>query len=76
MAERTVVTYTCDLCESDCLASDREIAIKISNGDGRDVGPGFIRGTMGVFLPYEVSNGHLCKQCMRDWLTKWLAGNG
>lgn len=73
---KTETMYTCDLCRRECASDDGCIEIQVSNGDGRDVGPGFIRGRLAVFLPYVADNGELCKPCLLKWLGKYVAQQG
>lgn len=59
----TTKTYTCDLCDGPSVPSDQQLAIQVSSGDGRDVGPGFLQGKITVEKPYSTSNGFACKKC-------------
>lgn len=72
----TVTTCTCDLCGSPCRKMDGEIEIQVHGGDGRDVGPGFIRGRIAAFLPYAANDGEVCKVCLLKWLGVYVKNQG
>lgn len=69
---KTVEEATCDMCGQSCGKTDGDIYIQVNGGDGRDVGPAYITGTLRFTQPYGVSSGILCDQCKVTWLTKYL----
>lgn len=73
---KTVEEVTCDLCGNDCRKGDGKIEIQINNGDGRDVGPGFIRAEFRSFQPYGVNDGIVCAPCKMKWLRKYVEMEG
>ncbi len=72
----TTTTCTCDLCGAECDVKDGEIEIQVNSGDGRDAGPGFIRGRMAVCLPYQTADGDICKPCLLKWLGTYARNQG
>lgn len=70
---QTVMTCTCDMCHAECGQWDGEIKIQVDGGDGRDVGPGYIKGSLKVTLPYRVSDGIICHDCKIKWLAAYVA---
>ena len=75
IAKKTIEVCTCDLCGSECGRHDGTIQIEVYPGDGRDVGPGHIIAEFRVHIPYQASNGIVCKQCKIDWLRKYVECN-
>ena len=73
IVRREVWDITCDVCGKECREDDGEIRVKVNNGDGRDVGPATISGRLMFNQPYGCSNGIVCANCKRKWLTKYLA---
>lgn len=69
---KTLVCCTCDICREDCYHGDGVISIKVNNGDGRDVGPAFIRGTLQFDQPYVAYNGVVCLECKKKYLKRYL----
>lgn len=70
---RTVKECTCDVCGSACNEGDGEITIQVNSGDGRDVGPATINGTLTFNQPYGVNQGIVCVACKQKWLTHYAA---
>lgn len=73
---QTVTTCTCDLCGNECDETDGIVEIQVDGGDGRDVGPGFIRGRITAFLPYRSERGEVCKPCLLKWLGVYVKNQG
>lgn len=76
---QTITTCTCDLCGNECAEAEGTVEIQIDGGDGRDVGPGFIRGCFAVFLPYGVDGvdgGEVCRTCLLKWLGVYVKNQG
>ena len=73
---QTVTTCTCDLCGNECDEADGIVEIQVDGGDGRDVGPGFIRGRIAAFLPYRADRGEVCKLCLLKWLGVYVKNQG
>ena len=70
---KEVLEVTCDVCGTECHENDGEIRVQVNGGDGRDVGPATILGRLVFDQPYGCSNGIVCANCKRKWLTKYLA---
>lgn len=68
---KTVLTHTCDICQSICELNDSVISIKVSSGD-RDVGPSTITGKLSFYQPYATAQGIICKACKIKWLSIYL----
>lgn len=73
---QTITTCTCDLCGSGCDEKDGIVEIQVDGGDGRDVGPGFIRGQIAAFLPYRTERGEVCKPCLLKYLGVYIKNQG
>lgn len=63
---------TCDICGNQCSESDGDIQIKVNSGDGRDVGPAYITGSLRFDQPYGCSNGIICRSCKIKYLKKYM----
>jgi hypothetical protein len=72
IAKNTVEIVTCDICGHNCGKNDGDICIQVNGGDGRDVPPATITGTLRFTQPYKVSNGILCLFCKTKWLKKYV----
>jgi hypothetical protein len=68
----TTEVWTCDLCNGPALPSDQQVAVEVYPGDGRDVGPGFLHGTLYVDIPYGVSRGVACRACKIKFLDIYI----
>ena len=73
---QTITTYTCDLCGSECDEIDGIVEIQVDSGDGRDIGPGYIRGRIAAYLPYRADRGEVCKPCLLKWLDVYVKNQG
>lgn len=73
ITKKTIFIYKCDLCKAECAEDDTRIKIELNKGDGRDVGPAYLHGTLRVNQPYGTDNGIVCKQCKFTWLKKYLS---
>jgi hypothetical protein len=69
---RTIKDATCDICMAECGEYDGDIEVRVNNGDGKDVGPAYITGTLRFYQPYGVSSGILCRACKLKFLTRYL----
>lgn len=69
---RQVEVVTCDICKSECGKNDGGISIQVSNGDGRDVGPATITGTLAFYQPYVCQGGIVCRKCKLKFLERYL----
>ena len=70
---KTIEVVTCDICYKQCSKDEGEIVIQVNGGDGRDVGPATITGELAFHQPYGCSKGIVCKQCKKEWLTRYVA---
>lgn len=71
VVKKTVVDVTCDVCKQACGESDGEVSIQVHGGDGRDVGPTYIYGTLRFHNPYVCDKGIVCKKCKFEWLSRY-----
>lgn len=69
---KIVKTVTCDRCGNECEEGENFIDFPINGGDGRDVGPTRIRGSITLYQPYGCSGGILCRSCLRALLRRFL----
>lgn len=69
---KTVTQVTCDSCGTECKRSDAIIDFPVSGGDGRDVGPTKIKGTIRLYQPYGVADGDLCHACLYKFLSLYM----
>ena len=70
--KKTVIECVCDICQNPCSENDREIEIRVNNGDGRDVGPARIYGVLKFYQPYGCSDGIICFKCKIKFLKQYL----
>ena len=75
ISTRTVTEISCDLCGSECSASDGVIDIRVNGGDGRDVGPATLTAAFRLDKPYGVQGGIICGECKLKWLGIYLERN-
>ncbi len=75
IVKTTVEVITCDSCGHNCGKNDGDIYIEVNGGDGRDVGPATITGTLRFTQPYGVSNGIICSFCKEAYLRQYLESN-
>jgi len=76
VVKKMISICTCDLCKQECQESDNRIEIQIDNGDGRDVGPGYLVANLRLELPYRVSGGVICRPCSMKWLSRYVKNQG
>lgn len=69
---KTVKTVTCDMCNRACHETDDDIVIRVNGGDGRDVGPATIDGSIHFNQPYGVQGGLICIACKAKWLNRYV----
>ena len=69
---KQVTLCTCDICGSECDKHDGEFGVQVNGGDGRDVGPAYVRGTIFFEQPYGCTAGILCHTCKIKWLARYL----
>lgn len=69
---RTITTCTCDVCGKECQQGEGVIAIQVNSGDGRDVGPATINGTLTFNQPYGCDKGIVCRSCKLEWLRRYV----
>lgn len=69
---KTVRECTCDVCGKACGEHEGKISIQVNNGDGRDVGPATINGTLTFNQPYGCATGIVCEACKLKWLNVYL----
>lgn len=69
---QTIASFSCDLCGNDCADTDNTIEIQVNEGDGRDVGPAFLRGRITAYIPYGADRGDVCRPCLLKWLSVWV----
>lgn len=72
IVEKTIRVVTCDVCGQSCGEQESEISIQVNGGDGRDVGPAHIYGTLRFNQPYGCIKGIVCKACKREWLKRYV----
>ena len=72
---KTVTVVTCDLCLNECGANDGEIRLKVTPGDGRDVGPGYAIAVFVLDIPYQTSRGIVCRDCKMKLLREYVSAD-
>lgn len=70
--KRTIKEVSCDVCKAQCGENDGDIEVRVNSGDGQDVGPAYITGTLRFYQPYGVSGGILCRACKLEYLSRYL----
>lgn len=73
MTVKTKEEWFCDICKGPACPADQHISIEVYPGDGRDVGAGYLHGSLYVDIPYSVSRGVSCKACKIKFLKSYLA---
>jgi len=63
---------TCDICNQLCGKHDGHIKEMVNAGDGRDVGPAYVKATLTFYQPYGCSNGLVCTDCKIKYLESHL----
>lgn len=72
IVEKTVRAVTCDVCQKPCGEHGGDIRIQVNGGDGRDVGPAHIYGSLRFVQPYGCTKGIVCKACKLEWLKRYV----
>ena len=76
MGIKLVTKVTCDMCGSDCGLTDGQFEVMVNGGDGRDVGPAYMKGTVTFYQPYGCSKGVVCTHCKNKWLKNYVSRLG
>lgn len=72
--QKTVTTYTCDICQDHCEEYDGDITIKVSEGYGTDMGPNVLRAKLRYTASSPLVDSAICYTCKKKYLLEYMKG--